>query len=312
MKLFWVTYISIACLGTLIVWFAAPLARPYVRDFFPDRQNHQNLSTTAAEEYSLVSEGTVFESDSVTERDRSSVSSVPSEVADTQSVDDPPALLGIFRVRGSEKPDWGVVRKKTNLYDEDGKRLGEVPAGLFVNFIESRKSSKGLMVLCRLQHKGAEHGPFLVSRSDLSLYTGDYHKLSADQLNNLEKYFKIMGLMEARKVELMQQIAQKNPFYPRYKTAYDAYMDHINTAAELTAERDDATGLQRSRIDDQLRRMKNEEANLKKAYDDIHQKYKDWKTANASELPDVATDATVAEYRQEMRRLAQLLPGMFY
>ena len=167
-------------------------------------------------------------------------------------------------------------------------------------------------MFCRFLYKGKVHGPYLVKRTDMSLFTGNYLDLSKNQRSNFESYYKTKGLIEKRKVVVMQQMARKNPHYTQYKSAYDKYIDHIEEAKELIVQRDKSTGLRRSRLEDKLRLMKNQEVSLENSYKRIHKKYKSWKTANNSTLPDNITDPKIKEYRMEMRRLAKLLPGLAY
>ncbi len=326
----------IAVTGSALVWVAAPFAVPFLNGLLPMRVAERSETETSGHQWNIhwseslpmrVAERSETEHKVrkvIPDPDEKIVAEVsvidlkPSAGAEHAAADathqdfsdDPPALLGIFRVRGKERPDWGVVRTKTNLYDAEGRNLGEVPPALFIDFVEFRKSSRGTMALCKLQHKGDRHGPFLIKRTDLSLFTGDYTELSQRQLNNLKEYFKTSGALEERRSEIMLEIAQMNPHYRQYKSAYENYMKHIEMAGDITAQRDDADGLRRSRLDDQLRRMKNEETALKKTYDEIHSKYKAWKAENIDKLPDISSDPEILELRREMRRLAKLLPGM--
>ena len=309
MKSFWIVYITVVVVGSGVVWLASPYARPLM-----SRVMKKDDPVVVAKAVPAQPAGKIApsqENGSETPA-ASQPSSAKTASAKSDSREEPPALLGIFRVAGKRKAEWGVVQVKTNFYDEEGKRLGEVPAGLIIKFVESRKSSKGTMIFCKFQYKGKVHGPYLVKRTDMSLFTGNYMDLSENQRSNFETYYKTRGQIEERKVEVMQQMAKKNPHYPQYKAAYDKYIDHIKEAKALTAERDKATGMKRSTLNDKLRRMKNEDAVLEKAYKMIHKKYKSWKTANNSTLPDSTTDPKIKEYRMEMHRLARLLPGLAY
>ncbi len=306
MKLFPVIYVSAVLLGSAAVWLAAPRARPFMSALLKQKQ-----PDAAAKVDPMLTSNRVVTGPEFIPRTRADDAAADgSGGGETPSDDDPPALLGIFRVTGRERPEWGVIKVRANFYDTDGKRLGEVPGGVMIDFMESRKSSKGSMVLCKFLYKGKEHGPYLVRRTDIVLFTGNLTSLSARQRKNLAEYYRIRGLMEERRVEVMQQIAMKNPHYAQYKAAYDRYMEHIETAKELAEQRDQATGLTRSNLDDRLRRMKNEEVVLKNSYDEIHKKYREWKSANASALPDSASDPQIIEYRREMRTLAQRIPGL--
>ncbi|MDD2598501.1 MAG: hypothetical protein PHO37_04670 [Kiritimatiellae bacterium] len=308
MKKFWMIYGLVAIAGSVGIYFTAPLARPLMERFV--KQEEEKTVVTNA----FQAVGEPFGNDvAKPERQPSVKPGVPPvTVVEANDIGDPPALMGIFRASGREKPSWGVVQTKTNLYAEDGKRLGEVPAGVVVYYKEARVSSKGTMAWCTLLLKGKEEGAFLIKRSDLVLFTGDYEKLTARQRATVEDYYKTKGELDDRKKELMHQLAIRNPYYTQYKTAYEVYMAHIDKAKTLTAKRDAAEGLIRSSLDDQLRRMKAEGTALQKTYDEVHLKYKGWKEANAASLPDPAKDQKINEYRSEMQRLAKLIPGLAY
>ncbi len=307
MRKFWIIYAAVAVAGSVGIYWTAPLARPLMARFVK-----QEEKPAAVEKSSFMKDTFVTRAEDPVTDAPLKPELRPAAVPEVEAMDDPPALIGIFRVSGREKPSWGVIQIKTNLYAEDGKRLGEVPAGVVVNYQETRVSSKGSMVVCILRYKGKEAGPYLIKRSDLILFTGDYEKLSANQRASLEAYYKTKGTEDERKKELMQQLAVRNPHYTQYKAAYDTYMAHIDESKELSVKRDKAEGLTRSSLDDQLRRLKNEEAGLQKRYNEIHLKYKEWKQANAASLPDPEKDEQVREYRREMQRLSKLIPGLAY
>ncbi|MFA7175338.1 MAG: hypothetical protein WC340_18330 [Kiritimatiellia bacterium] len=308
MKKFWMIYASVAIAGSVGIYLAAPLARPLMKRFVKREEEKIVVTNT----FKLAQETFNIDGEEPERQPSAKPGVPPVAVVEANDIGDPPALLGIFRVSGREKPAWGVVHAKTSLYDGDGKRLGEVPAGIVVYYKEARVSSKGTMAWCALLHKGKEEGPFLIKRADLILFTGNYERLSVQQRATVEAYYKTKGAADERKKDLMHQLAVKNPHYIQYKTAYDIYMAHIDSSKALTAKRDKAEGLVRFNLDDQLRRMKAEGAALQKNYDEIHLKYKGWKEAHAASLPDPAKDQKINEHRSEMQRLSKLIPGLAY
>ncbi|MFO7936417.1 MAG: hypothetical protein R6V06_02285 [Kiritimatiellia bacterium] len=311
MKKFWVIYISVAVAGSVAVWRVAPSSGPVLKKFHRKNKVAVNEKTEPVFNKSKIIAAGEFKPDDAIS---SGASAAGVHKNDNLSVDDPPALLGIFRVTPGhgENPSWGVVRHGTAFYDPKGKRLGEIPGGVILEFIELRKSSKGSMVLCKLRYKGREIGPCLIKQTDVSLFSGSFSDLSEASRNNLQEYYRLKGMMEKRRIALMEQTARKNPHYLKYKSAYERFMDHIEAAGELTGQRDSSTGLKRSRLDDQLRRMKNEEVKLKKEYKQIHDKYKAWKKKHAADLPDIDSDSEIKEYRMRMQQLSRLIPGLAY
>jgi len=302
MKSFWKVYVLVALVGSAGVYFAAPYARPFMKRFVKEEKQKKPSAGGFR-----VGGGV---SGSSGQPGESSVA--PPSDPNAGNFEDTPALLGIYLAAGRRNPNWGVIKSKTNLYSKEGKRLGELPAGVIFNYKTRSSSSKGKMISCSLLHKEKEMGPYLIQHKDVYLFTGQYSRLSKNQRHNMEAYYKVKGDVEARKVELMQQLAVKNPHYIAYKQTYERYMSLIDKSKELSMQSDKATGLMRASLDDQLRQMKNDEAELQTKYDKIHAQYKLWKQQHASELPDSSKDSKLNKYSREMQRLAKLIPGLAY
>ncbi|MDD4175337.1 MAG: hypothetical protein PHN34_13955 [Kiritimatiellae bacterium] len=224
----------------------------------------------------------------------------------------PPALNGIYLAQRGERPGWGVTHQRTVYYTLDGTRAGHVEGGALLEFHGTRTSSKGGMVECILQEDNIPATPMLVSASDVYLFTGDHRKLSPRQRDDLKAYYALTGKIAARKKELLQLAADRNPFFTEYQAAYKTLMAHIETAKALSLKRDKASELEKMRIEDSLRQMKMTEAQLRKTYDAIHLKFRTWKEQHANEIAKPENDAQVQQWTQQRLALIPRVPGLAY
>jgi hypothetical protein len=305
MRYFWPIYLVTAAVGTAGVYVAAPLARPFVPDALKRAVSavlsRQPPETEASGAETLSPPSPL-----------SPPSMLPSPRQDAEADELPPALHGIYFAQRGEKPGWGVTRHPTAYYTSDGTRAGQVDGGVLLDFQGTRTSSKGGMVECILHGENIPATPLLVSAADIYLFTGDYRKLSSNQLADLKAYYALGGKIALRKKELLQDAARKNPFFESYQTSYNTLMAHVEQAKELTTRRDKAMDLDRMRVEDKLREMKVAEVRLRKEYDEIHQKFRTWKEQHANELAKPENDASVRQWAQQQAELIPRVPGLAY
>ncbi len=307
MKRFWLVYLLCIVAGTAVVYWTAPLARPYVARW---RGAEGSADATARTDGSTA--GRPAEPrDEAALRDVSPRSQ-PEQSAAPAGADEeaPPALLGIYRAATGDTPTWGVTGQRTTYYKLDGTRQGAVPGGVLFDVSRARQSSKGAMIECTFLHNGATNGPFLVSRKDVNLYTASHTKLSQRQLDALKTYYALNGKIGARKQELLQASAAKNPHFAGANAAYQRYLAHVNKAKELTERRDTVTGPERSQLEDQLREMKVAEVRLKAELEAANQKFREWKEQHAGEIAKPEQDPEIKRWSAEMADLRKAVPGL--
>ena len=298
MRHFWPIYLTTAIVGTAGVYIAAPLARPYI----PDAVKH------------MVQRASAQQPSEEAEPPRMVTRPPAAAMANQDTVSDelPPALHGIYLARSDEKPGWGITRHQASYYLPSGTRVGHVDGGIVFSFQNTRTSSKGNMVECILYEDGIPATPMLVNTADILLFTGDYRQLSRNQLADLKLYYALGGKIATRKRELLQESAQKNPFFTKYQASYQTLMAHVEKAKELTVQRDKAMDKERMRIEDKLSEMKVAEVQLRKDYDAIHQKFRAWKDLHANELTKPEDDPSVKQWAQQQTDLIPRVPGLAY
>jgi hypothetical protein len=263
MKFFWPIYLSSLGLGTAGVYVAAPYARPYVASLFGkegDSARPAELSGTPAAALAPRKAAPLPPRAAQPPRPAAPQAAPAEEEEETETS---PALRGVFLASYGDRPGWGVTQQRTTYYKLDGSRVGNLAGGVLFDCSKAHQSSKGLMVECAFTNSVSTNDHFLISRKDVFLFTGVQTNLSSRQIEALKAYYDLKGKIGARKSELLQASAIKNPFYTAANAAYRAFTEHTEKARALAAKRDTATELDKARLEDQLRELKVEETRLR-------------------------------------------------
>ncbi|HHU16481.1 MAG: hypothetical protein KBI41_01860 [Kiritimatiellae bacterium] len=307
MRYFWPIYLTAFVAGTVIVFMAAPLARPYVPEWM-------KVSTPSATTNVVrpVAAARIQSSGRTASANSTAAGQASTAIQEMHPDELPPALHGIYLAQRSERPGWGITHQRAAYYTPDGSRVGHVEGGVLFDFQGVRTSSKGSMVECILHEDNIPATPMLISASDAFLFTGDHKKLSQRQRNDLKAYYTLTGKIAGRRKEILQQAADKNPFFSEYQAAYKTLMTHVEKAKQLSRKRDKATDQEKIQIEDTLRQMKTTEAQLRKTYDAIHLKFRTWKEQHADEIPKPEDDAQIQQWTQQRLALIPRVPGLAY
>lgn len=298
MRLFWPIYLTSVVVGTAAVFMAAPLARPFVsRGYGAERAGPAEAAAPEAAPAPAPAAAP-------------QPAARPAAAQAVEDDDAPPAMLGVYRASSGDRPEWGVTGLRTTYYKLDGMRQGTVPGGVLFDVARARQSSKGAMLECLFLHNGATNGPFLVSRKDVTLFTASHAKLSSRQLDALKAYYALNGKIGARKTDLLQASASKNPYYAAANAAYQTYLAHVSKAKELAAKRETTTELARARLEDELREMKVAEVKIKADLDAANQKFREWKEQHAAEIAKPENDPEIKRWTAEMAELRKVVPGL--
>lgn len=213
--------------------------------------------------------------------------------------------------RGDVAPAWGVVRQQANYYLADGRRIGLVDAGVLIEYRKSVPSPKGLLADCFIcATNGSVPARALINQKDLHLFTGSYRGLSAAQLKDVRTYYELAGKRIARKNELLQASAAKNPNFSAYRSAYQALMAHVEKNKAALDCRDRAVDDERVQAQARLYELRMEERRLRITYEEAEKKFKDWKKAHAEELQAPDDDPDIALWSKLQRMLAPGIAGL--
>ncbi len=308
MRFFWPLYLFAAVVGTVGVYYIAPIARPYVPEFLK-LQLHAEQEEGSRSAADLPAIEQPFLQESTTTAPTSTTRPAPKSDEDDEL---PPILNGIHLAQKSDKREWGITHQAANYYAANGTRLGAIEAGTLVQYCGTQASSKGAMVECLLKSTNVAVDPVLISAADLYIFTGDYRKLSTRQLTDLKTYYALSGKIAQRKKELLQISASRNPYFQEYQARHKQLMDHIEKAKVLAKERDKTTSGNHIEIEDQLRSMKHQESQLNRHYQEIHEKFRAWKDAHAAELPQPDKDSAIVQWVAEKSELFTRIPGLAY
>lgn len=328
---FWKVYVSVAVIGTVAIYYFAPLARPWLASHiktkvFASPFNKQPrpalvLKTVASRSPRLptdVIKPSVLAIESITSNVpvQPIAITVPANIpSKTNGENDlPPALNGIYLTRSGEMPGWGITHQRATIYTLDGDNKGYVSGGTLIDYRATRTSSKGEMVEClTLGEQGQTTAPVLISIKELYLFTASYSKLSARQLSALKSFYALNEKIVLRKNEMLLEAGAKNPHFNSYQIAYKKLMAQIDNAKVLITQRDNAkSSLEKMRFEDTLRTMKMDEGRLRSDYDKAHLAFLTWKQAHAQEMPKPENDPKVRAWAQEMNTLRILVPGLAY
>lgn len=311
MKLSWPLYLSVFFLGTSGVYFAAPLARPYVATLLGKKNETPQSSASLAEFAESIAEPIAPQQPAANVPPQATTEAPADTTGDEPEDTEPlPGTRGIYVVSYGHKPEWGVSTQQTSYYKLDGSRLGDIQGGTLFTCKEARTSSKGVMVTCTFISGTLTNMVFLISKKDVCLFTGSPAALSPRQRTALQTYYELNGKIILRKNELFLASASKNPYFSEYKTAYNAYMSHIEKGKELLMQRDHAMNAERARLNLTLEEMKASETQLKTEYDIEHRKFSIWKNQHASQTINPEDDPDVQKWTQEMAPLHSVVPSL--
>lgn len=310
MKFFWPIYLASLVVGTAGVYVAAPLARPYTagllgtagREAPPAALPETPPPPAAGLSRAADDDDDVADPDLMQQEAREQ-----REEADSET---PPALLGVYLASHGDRPGWGVTAQRTTYYKLDGSRVGNLPGGVLFDCSKAHQSSKGLMLEFALPGKASTNGTFLVSRSEVFLFTGARTNLSSRQREALQSYYRIKGQIGARKTELLQASAAKNPYFAAANAAYKAFAANTQKAQELSAKRNTATELDKVRLEDELRELKVKETRLRADLTAANEKFRVWKEQHAAEVAKPENDPEVQKLTEQLNPLRKIVPGL--
>lgn len=204
---------------------------------------------------------------------------------------------------------WGAMMVNSPVFAKDGKRLpGEIPGGALVEITKTTFTSKGVeMALCQIWNGSRWLEPCLVATGNIAMFEGTREGLDAADVENLMAYLRLNAALAARKDALEKAALNANPHFAALAELNTKNKQMAAKSKELTDRRDKATGAERARIADELRRMEVESARLN---DEIKRKvalYEEWKKSHPAKASSVEEDP---EYLSIKARMRDAEPGV--
>jgi hypothetical protein len=309
MKKFWLLYLLLFISGSMAIYLKAPLVSDAVMPYVPTFLKPQDTSLGGTTTYvTNVVKGTIVPRD-IPAHKRPPTQTGGSEVDSFVS----PALEGIYFARSTEHPTWGVTHQKTSVYNEKGSYRGLLEGGTIFTCGKGKlTSSKGDLLECTPISGATTNGIMLLARKDAHFFTGDYTKLAKKQIEMLSTYYQLNTKLVDRRKKLVEEAANRNPYFQTSRAAYLAYNKSIEEAKALQQKAATATDTAKTLMDEQLRTLKMKEVPLKATFEAEQKKFVEWKTLHAHELPNPDTDVQIKNWKDEKAKLISELPGLAF
>jgi hypothetical protein len=179
------------------------------------------------------------------------------------------------------KSGWGIVHVACPFYGNDGQNLGKLAAGTLLTYSAVKHSTKTFVLVSKIQVSATKwDGPFLVEAPDVVMFSGELEKMSPKMINDLKAYYALKGKIEQRKEAIEESAQSRNPHFATAKLWQQRYADSVEKAADMEVKANDLKGPAKSKMLDELRSLKYEQARLKTQADKEAVNYKAWKDKN--------------------------------
>jgi hypothetical protein len=213
--------------------------------------------------------------------------------------DDLPSLRGVVPV-APRKAKWGVLNRETEVVALDGQMKGSVAGGRFFLVEKCEVVANELWLVGDFTPKGLGE-KVRVNAKNLHCFTGAPGLLSENQRKCLRMYYQLRGEAQARKEEVMREIASRSPYAADAAAAVAAFRAR---AKEVDAVAD---------ADDEAKRKATYElARLRSKVQELNESHRTWKRQHASELPDPEKDSKYLKLLDEARQYASPIVGMTF
>lgn len=203
------------------------------------------------------------------------------------------------------KQGWGVTRRKVSLYNDSGKKIASAPAGrlfTYSNVREGKNSSYLISVFAEPPQEGAANGLYLVDCTQVAAYEGESWKnVSPILVEKLVAYFNLLGSIDARKKAVALENDSGNPHKEECDAAVGKYRQSIQRATELEKKMNETTGLRRSKIQDELRTLKYEQAQLRLAAQNARRKAEAWRDSSPELKRAIENDPEIIELNEKLK-----------
>lgn len=315
--MFWVRYIAAAAVSTAAVYFLAPMAaRSYRGSHLEDDDGFLVAAPFESDEAALPDDGA---GDSAGDKGATPPAARPRRVQRAARPAEVPAERPVTVDGGTpalsisaipQAPGgiilWGVATIDCPVFKKDGKRLpGKVPGGSLVEATKTTRTSKGEeMALCSIWTGSKWGGEYLVPTADLALYEGTREGFLDAEVSSLMKYFSLNAELRNRKRELEDEAVNANPHSAKVRELDRENKAFAARVRELTKIRDEATGSERSKAADELRRLETVATKNNKELARQVALYKEWKAKHPVKAKDPAEDARCREISAAMASLA--------
>jgi len=204
---------------------------------------------------------------------------------------------------------WGSVRvADAPLYDRNGRKIREIPAGSLVDVKETRNTASGSVLIGSVHSRSGRFADVILKRNDVELYTGyPLTATSREKRQLASRRGEILAAISSRRETLEQAASNRNPHQAEYREILRQYKAIIDKSKTLKADYEKATGNKRMELANELRTLKNEQFSLMPKYQEIKRKKEDWDRANPGSRQDMANDPQIRQLNRQLEQIDQQL-----
>lgn len=241
----------------------------------------------------------------------------PEEQADRPAIAlHKPAVTGQASPPPAAKPAynpdamWGAVSTAdAPLYDRNGRKMRDIPAGSLLDVQEVRTTpSGGDVVICSVRSRHGNFDDVILRRDDVELNMGySLASVSKEQLVLASKRGETLAAIKSRQEALEKAANNRNPHLGDYRDLLRQYKAINDESKQLKADYEKATGTKRMELANRLRTLKNEQFVLMPKYRDLKQKKEDWERRHQGNTPGTANDPQLRQLKQQLEQIDQQL-----
>lgn len=204
---------------------------------------------------------------------------------------------------------WGTVSTAdAPLYDSNGRKIRDIPAGSLIDVQEVRSTPSGDVVVCSVRSRHGSFNDVILRRADVELYMG-YPLAATTKERRLlgSKRGEILGAIKSRQAALEKAASNRNPHQDEYRDVLRQYKAINDESKQLKEQYEKATGNQRMELANRLRTLKNDQFVLMPKYRDLKQKKEDWERRNQDNTQNTANDPQLRQLNQQLEQIDKQL-----
>ncbi len=216
--------------------------------------------------------------------------------------------------RPAYNPDamWGAVSMQdAPIYDSNGKKMREIPAGSLVDVQETRSTPNGELVIGAVHSRNGNFKGVILKRDHVELYTG--YPISAttkEQRMLVSRRGEILGAIQSRQEALEKAASNRNPHQAEFLAVALKYKAIMDESKQLNEQYKKATGARRMELANRLRTLKNDQFVVMSKYTELKQKRDDWNGQNQDIAQGIANDPQIRQLNQQLEQIDQQLSNI--
>ena len=200
---------------------------------------------------------------------------------------------------------WGILKESVKGFTATGEVGGKIPGATIIEQVSRHDSDHGVMIKSRVLRQKDQQWieDIFIPESALVIFNKSYDETPQEDRDLVVKSFTLKAKIADRKSMFKEAAIKANPHFTAYQTAVKAVLELQKKGKELVAQRDAAVGLKRNTFNDQLRKLKSDEAILLKQLSEVEVLYKKWRDSNDDGSVAAKNDAQIKSWTAELQRV---------